>query len=568
MSEKKTKKSSDNAATGEYSEIYSQKLDVENIDKKMKKTFLLAHGVVIGVFLALIIFIVGQQNSSEDSKEYIGGNIIRLANGIGEPADNYVVGNPWKNASLLGMLTMRSLFLTDSTYTEINERLAEKYEVLDDGCTYVITMRENQFWSDGEEITVEDVVFSFHAFMSCDDVNSNMSAAFNHIVGATEYAEGKADSITGITSEGNTVTIQIDEPYSTFALMLTQFVPVPEHVLKDEDWTTLTQDHDFFTSDHIVCSGQYVVGGLDEEKNMILVHNPYYTDTLSDIETILFCWDYENTELDYYPTNDITKMVSYRSMKGYEEHEVSVYYYRYFVFNLAGGDEGEENSAMQDVRVRQAINHAIDVETLLKDVYLDKGEQVYGGSIGHAEEVYDYDPEKAKALLEEADYDFSRTFVISYYSGDSNSRIFLERVKAYLEAVGLTVELYKAGSGELYENPNYDMMMKNLSSLNTEDWYSEYLSTNANLGQLLGREGEFDDLVSQLTSTPDIKEYNSILQELVDLEQGLLYKMPMFLIGEAVYINGNRLSVPDDMVFGNTRYRSDVRLDEWFVIKE
>ncbi|MFI3254907.1 MAG: ABC transporter substrate-binding protein [Eubacteriales bacterium] len=543
-------------------------VDIGAIKKKLKKQQISLHIALTAVFLAICVGFKVDQNNALANKEHIDGNIIRIGNDNGEAMGDVVVANPWRNASFSEILLFRSLFLTDSTFTEINPSLAEKYEILPDGVTYVITLREGQYWSDGETITVEDVLFSFEAFLRCTNVNSNLSATFQRIVGATAYANGEADTVTGLSLQGNTISIQLDSPYSNFALLLTQFVPLPKHILEGEDVTTFTSGHEFFLNANPVCSGAFFVDYIDENNNVILSKNPYYTDEATEIDTVMMCWDYDNEVLDYYSTTDPTKMVSYNAMKGYEEHQVEVYFYRYFIFNLAGGDEGEPNTDMHDIKVRQAIYHAIDTESLMEDIYFNKTTPVYGGSLELSQQLFEYNPTKARQLLEEANYDFDRTFTIAYYSGDTSSRIMLETIAGYLEEVGLTVELKKASAAELYAEPTYDMLLKNLSALNTEDWYNEYLSTNANLSQLMGREGEFDALIGDLTSTTDSVKYTGYMQDLVDLEQELLYKMPLFLLSDAVFINSNRLEVPEDIVFGNTRYRTDQRLDEWFVLKE
>ncbi|MFI3250304.1 MAG: ABC transporter substrate-binding protein [Eubacteriales bacterium] len=543
-------------------------VDVVGIKKKLKQQQLTLHIILTAIFLAIWIGYRVDKSNEALSQDYVGGNVIRLGNDNGAAKGDIVVANPWRNASFSEILMFRSLFVTDSTFSEVNPSLAEKYEILEDGVTYVITMRDNQFWSDGTPITADDVLFSIEAFLKCTNVNSNISAAFYRISGVEEYVEGTATTISGISMEGNTIHIQLNDSFSNFALLLTQFVPLPKHILEGEDYTTLTSGHEFFINTNPVCSGEFLVEDIDENNNLILGKNPYYTDDVSDIDTIMMCWDYNNEVLDYYATTDPTKMVSYRAMKGFEEHQVEVYFYRYFIFNLAGGDDGEPNLAMADERVRQAIYHAIDTETLMKDIYFNKTTPVFGGSLELSEQLYEYNPEKAKQLLEEAGYNFSRTFTLAYYSGDTSTRIMLEKIVEQLEAVGLKVELLKSSAGELYASPTYDMLLKNLSALNIEDWYNEYLSTNANISQLLGRDGVFDDLIYELTSTTDSDAYQSIMKELVDLEQSLLHKMPLFLLSDAVYINTNRLSVPDDIIFGNTRYRSDIRFDEWYILKE
>ncbi len=536
--------------------------NIEEIEKRIKKQKIVMQSVLVAVFLIAGLWFATHQNPEVD---YIGGNVLHVPNGEGSQGRNWVIP-PWRNANFVNSLIFSTLFVTDSSYTEVNSGIAEKYTVSDDGLTYVITIGSDYYWSDGEPVTVDDVMFSIEGFMCCEMVNSYLSSAFNNIEGATDFGEGKSNSISGLSSNGNEITIQLEEPQSTFPLMLTQFVPMPKHILGDEDMSTLTSDLEFYFDLNPVTNGLFMLDSFNEDGNLILSQNPHNPHLTSDIESVVLYFDADKADVDYYGTTDPTKMVSYRSMKGYEEYMVDVYFYRYFLFNLHGGDTGVENTVIQDVRVRQAIYHALDVETLFNDVYFSKGNLVHGGSLTLADEVYEYNPEKSKQLLEEAGYDFSRPFHVMYYSGDTSSRIFLEKVQSYLEAVGLTVKLTKAEvSAELYDEASYDMMMKNLSAFNTQDWYSEYLSTSANMSKVFSKDGEFDDLFEELNATTDIDSFNKVLQELVDLEQELLYKMPMFLIGEAIYINETRLSLPDDMVFGNTRYFSDLRLDEWSI---
>lgn len=550
-------------------DIYSGVVDVDAIKNKLKKQKLILQIAFLLVFIIIGIFYFVVKNNELANQDYIDGNIIRIGNDGGSATGDTAVANPWVNNTFINSLIFRSIFLADSSFTEIMPCLAEKYELLDDNVTYVVTLRDDQFWSDGTPITTEDIVFSFEAFFKCTFVNSTLSASFNRIEGVSEYVAGKSNTISGLSYDDNTVTFKLSAPYSNFALMLTQFTPLPKHILQDEDLSTITEGHDFFLNTNLISSGQYVASSIDENNNVVLTHNPYYSDVKSDIGTILLCWDYDNEVIDHYSTTDPTKMVSYRSMKGYVEYPIDVYFYRYFYFNLINTEDGSGSTAMDDVRVRQAVYHAIDVPTLASDLYYGKTTLVHGGSMDLANELYEYNPEKARQLLLEAGYDFDRPFHIAYYSGDTTSRILIERVASYLEAVGLTVTYAKTGSStELYEEARYDILLKNLSTLSVEDWYNELLSTNTLITQILGTNGEFDELFYSLTSTTDPVEYQRILQELVDLEQELLYKMPMFLLNDASYINSNRVSVPDDMTFGNTRFISDIRFDEWYVKKD
>lgn len=532
-----------------------------NVESNVKST---SRGITN--YLALFIILISIIFVYKQSKlEYIDGNILKLPLTSSVKSDTQSIGNPWKNASTSSQLVFRSLFATDSTLTEISPDLCSEYQISSDDLTYVITLKDNVKWSDGMPVTVDDIVFSIKAFMHCLDVNPNLAAAFNQIVGVDDYVAGKSEHITGLVAEGNTLTFTLKNRYNNFMMMLTQFVPLPEHILQDEDLSTLTSGHSFFVNETSVGNGMYKSTGLNDDYNLVLVKNPYYEGTQPKIDKVILYWDFLNIDIDFYHTTDITQIFTYRANRNYQEYLVDVLFYRYFVFNLA-----DNNPAMQDAKVRQAITHAIDIKTLLQDIYYDTGTMIYGGSPTFANtQIYEYNPTKARQLLEDAGYDFDRTFKIIYYYNDATSLLFLERVSQYLEAVGVKNQLVKSNStDDLYLTLEYDMMLKGLAAFDDLDWYNEYLSSNTTLSKLFGTEGEFDELIEQLSAVSDHDEYNSVLKELVSLEQSLVYKLPLFTLNQAVYINNNRLIVPDDMLFGNTRYNNNLRIDEWEIKRQ
>lgn len=572
-------------------------MDAVTAEKQLKKAQSRNTMIILLILVFSIVAYSYQTWTAKTNIDYIDGNVLKLVR-----SGSASVGNPWKNASFVGQTAFRSVFLTDATFTDVEPELAESYTVSDDGLTYVIKMKDGLKWSDGETLDVDDFVFSLEAFSMCESVNTTVATAFNKISGTADYVAGEADSISGLSKEGNTLTITLDMPHNTFALVLTQFVLLPEHILKDEDPTQFTSGIEFFTNP--VTSGMYTYDTINADGDLELVLNPYYEAEASEIERIILYGDHVNMHIDHYSTTNLTEMVSYRNMPGFVEYGVNVYFYRYFLFNMMADydlpemvplvdetgvpmldsddniimvesteaneypEDRDENVAMQDEKVRQAIAHAIDMESLLNDVYFGQGQLTYAGAIELSSQVYEYSPEKAKQLLAESGYDMDRSFTIGYYHSDGNTLVFLERVKEYLEEIGLTVRLNKTGgNAALYGLREYDMLLKALSAFNVDDWYSEYLSTNTNLNACFGTD-LFDGLVNQLSATGDDKEaYRSTLGELVALEQELMYKIPLLSLNDSVYINSNRVSVPEDMEFGNTRYRSDLRLDEWYIKK-
>lgn len=76
----------------------------------------------------------------------------------------------------------RTLFLADANLTDMTPDLAAKpAEIIDNGLAYKITLKSGQKWSDGTEITVEDVVFSIEAVQKIKSTNNLYKRTFAFI---------------------------------------------------------------------------------------------------------------------------------------------------------------------------------------------------------------------------------------------------------------------------------------------------------------------------------------------------------------------------------------------------
>lgn len=498
-------------------------------------------------------------------KEPIEGNVLNLPY-TSEWYDTDQIQSPWKNMGFHVGLMYRSLLISDSSFENVEVDLAETYEVSDDGLTYIFQMKDGIVWSDGEDLTVEDVVFSIEAVLLGEDVNGIYTTAFLNIEGAEDYVSGEVESINGLVAEGDTITIYMDTVYPAMEQTLAQFVILPEHVLGDEDLVTL--QNNVFWADPVV-SGMYKVGEIVSYETVQLVRNELYVGEEPNIDEVILHIDYKNADLDYYSTNNSTEIINYRSMRGMEEYEVDILFYRYLVFNMCGVD-GNQNEAMQDETVREAISYAIDREGILSDLYFDSGEVInsgvptsYGSNNGYE---YEYNPEKAKELLEASSYDTSRPLQLIYYYTDSVSRYCMELIAADLEAIGFEVEITQAlGTSELYDERDYDIMLKGLSAFSLSEWYLEYDDSNANMSMVFGGETAFESLVQDLNTEVDKDEISETLLELQALEQDLIYKYPLFTLNQSLFIREERVDIPDGVTFGNTWYKYDVDFENWSI---
>ncbi len=123
--------------------------------------------------------------------------------------------------------------------------LAETYEMSDDGLTLTFTMRDGIKWHDGEAITVDDVTFSLEFALKTPNLHGVVASTLNSIEGAAEYVAGTAETVSGISSEGNKVTIKFTKPNANTLIAFTQWGPFPKKYFEGVD-PTLVQQAEFW----------------------------------------------------------------------------------------------------------------------------------------------------------------------------------------------------------------------------------------------------------------------------------------------------------------------------------
>ena len=123
--------------------------------------------------------------------------------------------------------------------------LAETYEMSDDGLTLTFTMRDGIKWHDGEAITVDDVTKSLAFSLKTPNLHGVLASVFNSIEGAADYVSGAAETVSGISSEGNKVTIKFTKPNANTLIAFTQWGPFPMKYFEGVD-PTLVQQAEFW----------------------------------------------------------------------------------------------------------------------------------------------------------------------------------------------------------------------------------------------------------------------------------------------------------------------------------
>lgn len=100
------------------------------------------------------------------------------------------------DADVIGWFT-ESLYGYDSNYTIDNSGFAD-VEFDQEGKTVTITIPEGVTWHDGEDVTIDDVIFPYYVVGHPDYTGIRYGEAFTNVVGMEEFHNGDAEEISGL----------------------------------------------------------------------------------------------------------------------------------------------------------------------------------------------------------------------------------------------------------------------------------------------------------------------------------------------------------------------------------
>jgi peptide/nickel transport system substrate-binding protein len=313
------------------------------------------------------------------------------------------------SSTQVGRLTYENVTMVGPD-NAVQPGLAESWEASPDGLTWTYQIREAQ-WSDGTPITARDVAFTYTQIMTNEAAqDANGSAVANFA------------SVTAV--DDRTVAITTKQPQAS--ILATDVPIVPEHV-----WSSRVGQMGTATNTEqlpVVGSGPYVVSGYQAGQSVTLSANDRFWRGRPHVDTLQFV-RYENLDAavqgllkgDVDLVRDLTP-AQFDSLDGNAAIGRNEGRNRRFTelllnwSNPSGVDGqpfGDGNPALRDVRVRQALHHAVDAGAVEERVKQGHSEPGYG----IIPPVYPkwtftpsdtqrrgYDPERAKALLDEAGY--------------------------------------------------------------------------------------------------------------------------------------------------------------------
>jgi dipeptide transport system substrate-binding protein len=416
--------------------------------------------------------------------------------------------------------------------TELEPALAESYEVSDDGKVYTFKLRQNVSFHTTNDFTpsrtfgADDVIFSL---MRMHDKNH----PYNKISGGNyEYFEGTGlgtllDKVEKI--DDHTVKVSLKNPDATFiAIMSMDFASILSAEYADKLMAAGTPDKIDFDP---VGTGPFQRVAYQKDAVIRFKANPDYWRGKAAIDNLVYAITpdasvrYQKLKagechvMPYPNPADLEAMKNDPSINLLQQPGLNI---GYLGFNV-------EKKPLDDKRVRQALNMAINKQAIIDAVFQGAGTiaknpmppTVWG--YNEAVEDHPYDPEGAKKLLEEAGVTSLQTDIWAMpvqRPYNPNARRMAELVQSDWQKVGVNAQIVSYEWGEYLKRTQEGEQQSYLLG-----WTADIADPDNFLGVLLGCDAvgntnrsrwchkEYDDLIKQAKLVTDQAERTKLYAE-------------------------------------------------------
>ncbi len=349
---------------------------------------------------------------------------------------------------------------------QVEPALASSWTVSPDGRIWRFTLRQNVKFHDGTAFTPQQVVASFSRVLDPKTRGGRGWPLFP-IQGATDFAAGKATSISGLTIENDsTIVIKLTEPFAIFpkllAMPVASIVPanIPvnfgEKPVGTGPWKLAEWKHDDFV--RFVRNDAY--WGTKPLQDTLIAR------VIPDASTAVAEFESGNVDILYIPEAETRQWEQTEERKALLQ-AAPVLRLWYVALNTTRGP-------LADARVRRAINHAIDTRTILTKLLGGRGRLAAGiipPALDGADTLrapYAHDVKKAKQLLADAGFPNGITVKL-WCSQDATQARVAQAIQGYLKEAGITAELVQRESASMREAAR-----KGEADLVLKDWYADY----------------------------------------------------------------------------------------------
>jgi len=395
--------------------------------------------------------------------------------------------------------------------------LARGWEISRDGLTWMFFLRDNVKFHDGHPLTAHDVAFTYRSIMD----PKNMSPL------AERY--GLVDKIE---TEGDYLfRIILKRPFAPFIHRLNRAI-APRHLLENADL------HSTPFNRNPVGSGPFrLVDWTEDDTIMFEANKEYFKKNRPILDRLIFK-TYNNRkaalqaiirgEMDMALDLAASDLLSASRRRAFRVYSAPGASYYAIIFNL-------KDPVFKDIRVRKALDHAIDKESIIEN-QLKGHSKICTGPFGVNSWAYNphvqptpCDVEKAGELLQQADWrdtdgdgvldkggePFEFSLTVPNIS-DNLERIAVA-VRAQLMKVGVRVGLVYMDNSELYKTP-FQAILSRVATGADPDYESNFWHSKSTNMNLASYESKFvDDLLELGRQTMDLEKRKTIYHRIHEI---------------------------------------------------
>ncbi|WP_294360675.1 peptide ABC transporter substrate-binding protein [uncultured Clostridium sp.] len=507
-------------------------------------------------------FFVGCSDSKKESK----GDGQVLTYNLG--ADSKTL-DPALNSSVDGGIVLSNAF-EGLCRTDKNDKAikggAESWTISDDQLTYTFKLRKDAKWSNGDPVTAHDYEYAWKRVLN-PDTAAEYAYQMYYIKGAEAYntGSGSADEVGVKAVDDYTLEVQLESPTSYF-LELTAFpcyFPVDKKVVEaDSNWATKV--------DTYVSNGPFELKEWKLKDSLVFEKNKNYYDTDKvKLDKLVMKMVTDSTSasatykagdfdmIDVVPTSEVEAGLADGSYTKFPN--LGTYY---LSINVTGENESDEvKKALQNDKVRKALNLAIDRDSIVKNV--TKGGEIPAysfvpegipGAVGKDFTKKKYyktsgDVEEAKKLLAEAGYKDGEgfpTITLLYNQEGAHGDIMQAVADMWKKKLGINVSLSQQ-EWKVFQTTRTD---KNYN-IARDGWLGDYIdpmtfldlyTSTSSLNNSGFSSSEYDKLIADAKSETDATKRDELLHQAEDM---LMEDMPIIPLYYYTQIKGVKSYVKD-----------------------
>ncbi len=366
-----------------------------------------------------------------------------------DPAYGWGAGEHVHEPLIQSTLTVTAKDLT------IDYDLATEMEASEDGLTWTVKIRDDVRFTDGERLTAEDVAFTYNTLRDTSSVND-----FTML----KQAEAVDDT---------TVVFHMERPYSIWPYTMAIVGIVPQH------------DYSPDYGEHPVGSGRYLLKQWDKGQQVIFEANPDYYGEQPKMKKVTVLFMEEDAafaavsagqaDLAYTAASYSDQLVDGYDLLAFETVDNRGFNLPAIAAGTADSDGNPlGNDLTADVRVRRAINVAIDRDEMIEHVLNGYGSPAYSVCDKmpwyNGESETEYDLDGAKALMEEAGWMEGKdgirekdgqkaAMTLMYPASDSVRQALAADTANQLKKLGIDVKTEGVGWDVAYDRAQAEPLM-------------------------------------------------------------------------------------------------------------